>query len=309
MAEMDEPKFESSDWSGHPVASEVAERIRSVIGAAEAAAGAVRHEAEQQAASRRRAAEEESRRLVEDAKRDAKALLDERVRRINELSDSIIERSETILSRLDRADEVRRELQSLVDELGHTAARLAREAGEERDVEPAAPAVERDSVLDRVAETAEVAPEPEPEPVREPEPEPVVEAEPEPEPAAEAEESAVDEPVTEEVEPEPAAEAPAEETPRPLRVARVEEQPDPGSITDLPARPPERSRAEEDDQLLGARLVALQMAVAGGNRGEVESHLIRAFDLPNPQSILDDVFGRGTDSTKRVVWPSAADGS
>jgi hypothetical protein len=51
------------------------------------------------------------------------------------------------------------------------------------------------------------------------------------------------------------------------------------------------------------------MAVAGGNRGEVEAHLTRAFDLPNPQSILDDVFGRGTDASKRVVWPSAADGS
>src|SRR5947208_963185 len=50
---MDEPKFESSEWSGHPVASEVAERIRSVIGAAEAAAGAVRHEAEQAPAAER----------------------------------------------------------------------------------------------------------------------------------------------------------------------------------------------------------------------------------------------------------------
>jgi hypothetical protein len=267
---MDEPKFDSQEWSGHPVASEVAERIRSVIGAAEAAAGAVRHEAEQQAASRKRAAEEEARRIVEDAKRDAQALLEERVRRINELSDSIIERSETILSRLDRADEVRRELQSLVDELGSTAARLAREAGEERDV-PAAKA----------------EPEPEPEPIEEPDPEPVAE---EPEPAAE-------EP---EVEPE---------TPPALRVATVDAEIPASNITDLPARPADRTRAEEDDQLLGARLVALQMAVAGGNRGEVESHLIRAFDLPNPQSILDDVFGRGTDSTKRVVWPSAADGS
>ena len=73
------------------------------------------------------------------------------------------------------------------------------------------------------------------------------------------------------------------------------------SVTELLARPAQPTRAEEDHQLLGARLVALQMAVAGGNRGEVEAHLIRAFDLPNPQSILDDVFGRGTDASKRVV--------
>src|SRR5947208_2327480 len=186
---MGERNFEASEFSAHPVASEVAEHIRSVIGAAEAAAGAVRHEAEQQVASRRRAAEEEARRIVEDAKRDAEAMLEERVRRIGELSDTIIDRSEGLLSRLDRAEEGRRETQSLL------------------------------------------------------------------------------------------------------------------------ARPGQPTRAEQDDQLLGARLVALQMAVAGGNRGEVEAHLVRAFDLPNPQSILDDVFGRGTDASKRVVWPSAADGS
>ena len=129
---MDEPNFESSEWSGHPVASEVAERIRSVIGAAEAAASAVRHEAEQHAAARRRAADEEAKHVIEDAKRDAKALLQERVRRINELSDSIIERAEVILARLDRAAEVRRELETMVDELGQTAVRLAREVGEEQ---------------------------------------------------------------------------------------------------------------------------------------------------------------------------------
>ncbi|MFL5909386.1 MAG: hypothetical protein ACJ768_02285, partial [Gaiellaceae bacterium] len=106
----------------------------------------------------------------------------------------------------------------------------------------------------------------------------------------------------------PAADA-EQEPARPLRVARTEEPAPATNITDLVARPAERTRAEEDDELLGARLVALQMAVAGGNRGEVEAHLVRAFDLPNPQSILDDVFGRGTDASKRVVWPSAADGS
>jgi hypothetical protein len=276
---MDEPNFEASEWSGHPVASEVAERIRSVIGAAEAAAGAVRHEAEQQAASRRRAAEEEARHYVEDAKRDAAAMLQERIRRINELSDAIIERSEEILSRLERADEVRRELQSLVDELGHTAARLAREVGEEAP--SAAPAA---------------AAQPEPE-LAEPEPAPAPRPEPEtpatPEPAAVGE----DTPSLRVAEPAEQAEPPAEE-----------EEPA-ASITDLLTRPAEPPTGGEDDQLLGARLVALQMAVAGGNRGEVEAHLRRAFDLLNPQSILDDVFGRGTDASKRVVWPSAADGS
>jgi hypothetical protein len=286
---MDEPKFEPGEWSGHEMATEVAERIRSVIAAAEAAAGAVRHEAEQQAAGRRRAAEEEARHIVDDARRDAQALLEERVRRISGMSDTILERSEGLLSRLDRADEVRRELQMLVDELGQTAAKLAGEAGAQKP-----------------------APAPEPRRVK-PEPEPVAEPEPAPEPVrpaaveeATAEKAAEPEPAPPEPEP---AELPAEEpsTP-PLRVAEEQEEVS-ASVTDLLSRPQQPTRAEEDDQLLGARLVALQMAVAGGNRGEVEAHLIRAFDLPNPQSILDDVFGRGTDSSKRVVWPSAADGS
>jgi hypothetical protein len=47
------------------------------------------------------------------------------------------------------------------------------------------------------------------------------------------------------------------------------------------------------------------MAVAGGNRGEVEAHLRRAFELADPGDILDDIFGSGTDSDKRVVWPEA----
>jgi F0F1-type ATP synthase membrane subunit b/b' len=290
---MDEPNFESSEWSGHPVASEVAERIRSVIGAAEAAAGAVRHEAEQHAAARRRAGEEEARRLIEDARRDARALLEERVRRINEMSDSIIERAETILTRLDRAAEVRRELQTLVDELGQTAVRLAREVGEE-DV--AAEAVARASRPVREPEPPRAKPEPEPPRVEvEPEPEPPPEPAPEPEPEPVVEAEAEEEP---EPEPEPSP---------PLRVT-AEEEIEAASVTEI-TRPPRTTKAEEDDQLLGARLVALQMAVAGGNRGEVEAHLRRAFDLPNPQSILDDVFGRGTDASKRVVWPSAADGS
>ena len=60
------------------------------------------------------------------------------------------------------------------------------------------------------------------------------------------------------------------------------------------------------EDLLGPRLVALQMAVAGGNRGEVEEHLRRAFDLADPRQILDDVFGAGTDADARVSWPDAA---
>ena len=51
------------------------------------------------------------------------------------------------------------------------------------------------------------------------------------------------------------------------------------------------------------------MAVAGGARGEVEVHLLRTFDLEDLTSILDDVFGQGTDADKRVAWPRPAGGA
>ena len=124
---MDERDQAPHSAGGHELASEVGDRVRSIISAAEAAANAIRHEAEQEAAVRRRVAEEEARRIIEDAKADADAYLAERIRRISELSDTVVERAETIVARLDRAEEVRRQLQALADSLGESAERLATE--------------------------------------------------------------------------------------------------------------------------------------------------------------------------------------
>jgi hypothetical protein len=74
---------------------------------------------------------------------------------------------------------------------------------------------------------------------------------------------------------------------------------------DFPRTEKPAAREPDDDQL-AARLVALQMAVAGADRGEVAGHLRVNFDLSDPTSILDDVFGRGTSESKRVSWPEAA---
>jgi len=231
------------------VSSEVAERVRAVISAAEAAASALRHEAEQDAQMRRRATEEEARHYLEDARRDAEAFLRERQRRIAELSDEILERSEQIIARLDRADDVKRQLQELVDALGETAEQIATGVG---------------------GRGARVAPEPEPEP--------------EPAPAPVAEEPPI-------VETEPVPE-PDEGDVEVVELPRTEEPIPPG-------------RGADDDEDLAARLVALQMAVAGANRGEVEVHLSANFTLADPARILDDVFGRGSESDKRVTWPEA----
>src|SRR5207302_3271444 len=94
--------------------------------------------------------------------------------------------------------------------------------------------------------------------------------------------------------------------------------PDPGASDvvrldrrEPPAPEPTAGAADrrEADEQLSARLVALQMAVAGGARGEVEAHLRRTFDLEDCTSILDDVFGQGTDGDKRVAWPRPAGGA
>jgi hypothetical protein len=341
---------------GHELASEVGERVRSIISAAEAAANAVRHEAEQEGAVRRRVAEDEARRIIEDAKADADAYLAERIRRISELSDTVVERAETIVSRLDRAEEVRQQLQTLADALGESAERLASEvrvgappptvrtpSGEAAPpaAEPGPEAEARPPSFAPRGDVAGGAPPPAA-PSREA---PPAGGEPPatPPPPPEAREPVPGDPSSlgEGIETQP---PPFGETPPPFKPADVRGdlplagpppstrrrtgEPD-GSAEGAPAtgeagdvaepdivridrrEPPEpepRPAADrrEADQQLGARLVALQMAVAGGNRGEVEVHLRRTFDLADPGPILDDIFGQGTESDKRVAWPRDA---
>jgi hypothetical protein len=48
-----------------------------------------------------------------------------------------------------------------------------------------------------------------------------------------------------------------------------------------------------EDGLDSARLVAIEMAVAGGSREEVGRHIRAAYDLADVEALLDDVFGAG----------------
>jgi hypothetical protein len=74
----------------------------------------------------------------------------------------------------------------------------------------------------------------------------------------------------------------------PPRRAPVPPRPEPvQGVPETPRRVDDHNDARFD----GARLVALQMAVAGSTREEVHAELQRAFRLPDPSSILDDVFG------------------
>jgi hypothetical protein len=99
------------------------------------------------------------------------------------------------------------------------------------------------------------------------------------------EESAVRSPQSAEPEPDEEEHPMAEEV-RPLRPPGEERQ----RRFLRPVPPPDLADAS---RLEDARLVALQMAVAGRTRDEVEEHLRTAFDVGDPEPILDHVFAEG----------------
>ena len=218
------------------VSGELGERVRALVAAAEGMAAAVRSDADNYALTRRREADAEAERRLREASEQADALLAERLTRISDLSDRILERAEAVLERLESAEEVRAQLVGLTRALGDTAERLGRELGEE--------------AIGHRPQATESGPEPE----REEE----------------------EHPMAEQVRPlRPPSER--DRVPRALR----------------PVAPAHVPRDDPDTRLDDARLVALQMAVAGRTRDEVAAHLRTAFDVGNPDAILDNVFAEG----------------
>jgi F0F1-type ATP synthase membrane subunit b/b' len=292
------------------ISDEISERVRSVISAAESAATAIRHEAEQQAQIKRRAAEGERQRFIEQAKAEAEALLEERMKRISELSDALIEGAEQILMRMEGAQDVKRQLDTMVQALATAAEELAAESGLVREVprprpvavedEPPAAEQPRMRAVPEPEETASVTElrvpqkaEPEPEVA-----EPLPEAEPE---VTEGDAAAASDngPATKAdvtpVEVVPAEESSDDEDVEVVDAVAVEDEPEsePARRNGAPAaekQAPE-PRGFDGDDMLAARLVALQMAVAGSARDEVEAHLRKTFELDEPGTILNDVFG------------------
>jgi vacuolar-type H+-ATPase subunit H len=205
------------------VSSELGERVRAIVAAAEGMAAAVRDDAEQYAEERRREADEEAERRLREARERADRLVQERLLRISELSDSIVGRTEPLLEGLQEAEEVRRQLGELVRSLGDAAQRIAGEVGE---VEP--PQIDED-----------------------------------------------EHPMAEQVRPmRPPGEAPRP----PLRPVEA---------------PPEHEVEPRDPRLEDARLVALQMAVAGRSREEVAAHMREAYSIDDPEPILESIFNEG----------------
>lgn len=58
-----------------------------------------------------------------------------------------------------------------------------------------------------------------------------------------------------------------------------------------PAPTPSRPAPTVEATLDSARLVAIEMAVAGRSREEVGAHVRACYDLADVEALLDDVFG------------------
>jgi hypothetical protein len=173
------------------------------------------------------------------------------------MTDGVVERTEMLFDRIDATGHVKRQFDDLLRSLGEAAENLARESGLGR----------------RAAARATPTPRP-----------PAASHTPRP-PAAHVprQPAAPVRPVA--PTPPPAPAPPPRREPVPVPHVR---RPEPVQSAPEPSR---RVDDKSDARFDGARLVALQMAVAGSTREEVHSELQRAFRLADPSPILDDVFG------------------
>jgi hypothetical protein len=64
-------------------------------------------------------------------------------------------------------------------------------------------------------------------------------------------------------------------------------------LSEIATPPPAAEAGSRDGSLDAARLAAIEMAVAGRTRSEVEEHLRATYALEDLDALLDDVFGAG----------------
>jgi DivIVA domain-containing protein len=91
-----------------------------------------------------------------------------------------------------------------------------------------------------------------------------------------------DEPEPVVVEPEPVVEAPVPEEP-----AEGKPETAAGKARSKRSKPAPKAKADDEE---AARLVALDMALAGTPREETEQYLVEHYTLADPGAILDDVY-------------------
>jgi hypothetical protein len=245
------------------------DRFESIAAALAARVEAIVGAAEREAAAvqvdleaQRREAENELRHYVAEARARVEAQAEQRIDRLRRLTDGLVT----------RAEEARAQLEDLVSELR----RATLELDSERRVS---------------AELFAGVPAPPPaQPHRPPTAEPSRPPAPTPPPASP---------------PGPLAPPPWERT-----VSVPPSQPPPPAPPAPDAQPapfagetaPEQEPAEPPEGQASARVVAIQMAVAGASRGEVHAALRERFGIAETDPILDDVFGESTDESSRMSW-------
>jgi vacuolar-type H+-ATPase subunit H len=229
----------------------------SLAGSASAQVQAIVEAAESSAAEIEREARDEAAQIRQDAARDAQRTRDEAVQRSQEHVSKVHEATALMLQRVDAMES---ELTTLVESLRTGANRLTADLslleGNMGDLQTAA--------------GQGFEPAPAPVPVPPPAPEPLAPPEPQPEPAAS-------------VPPAPSAPAPSvfeSAAPEPF-------VPEPSPAADLEPAP---SVASAEEDLEGARLIALNMALNGQSRDETDRYLAENFDLLDREALLDEVY-------------------
>jgi hypothetical protein len=255
--------------AGGRLSADLAAHVESIVHAAEREARV----AEQAIAEHRRSAEEEVRRYLAAARLHVDAETAARTARIETLS--------TAARRL--ADELTDAVAALTREL--QAGDQAAEPRLPRAPWPAASAPQAEPVA--TAPAPPPAPEPtwsriESEPAAEPVPSPPVTS------AGRAGGVAEDDSAT------PLAESPHAMTGS-IRSSA-------GSEDAEATSPPAANATSEIPVPSAARLVAIEMAVGGSSRAEVEEHLRVRLGVTEPEPLLDDVFGVTSTAGSRLAW-------
>jgi DivIVA domain-containing protein len=273
----------SQKRSPSSLAATAADQVRGIVEAAERSATDIQEQAET-----------EAKRIVDDAtarsreareKADADAV--ERVRKAEEATERMLERTNGVESEIDRLlGEMRAAAGNLVENLRGSATSLSVELTSIREEFAGV----REARLEPAGRGGRAAPQPEPEPVADEtgpvdaEPEVVAEV-------VEVEETAIrevpaDEDLEAEAEVEAEAEAGAVDEPAD-EVVEEEEAPAEAAAAESGSRGGRSIRGAE-----GARLIALNMALNGTPRDETARYLSQNFDLDDQDSLLDEVYAR-----------------
>jgi DivIVA domain-containing protein len=251
--EIDQLQRSAQRRSGASLAQAASEQVRAIVEAAEQSAAAIETEARQEADK-----------IRSDAQQSAQRTEQEAVDRSREHVSNVHEQSALMLQRVDAMEQ---ELTALIESLRTGANRLNADLSlleSNMDDLYTAAGAKRGEPVQAVAQQRDVPVPPAPSP---PPAQPAQPAQPQAvAPAAEDEEVGDEEP-------------PVAATPPP--------QPVPVPPAAAPA--PEPAAGDTGD-IEGARLIALNMALNGQSRDETDRYLAENFDLPDRQSLLDEVY-------------------